>query len=284
MAHTALALVGSISILAIMKNARSNMLLSRRQALAGLTAGIAASGHVDRAYATSGGSLTVFAASSLKTVLDAVVAAWRAETGNDTVIAFASSPALVRQLANGAPAHLFISADSDWMDYAGANRLIRADTRVNLAGNRLVLIAPKGQGKPVELKSGVDLAGHLAGGRLAVGETSSVPVGKYAKASLEALGAWPGVANRLAQAENARAATFLVARGEAPLGIVYRSDATAEPRVDVVATFPADSHPPIVYPAALTEVPHINANAFLAFLKSAKAQALFQAQGFDVAG
>jgi molybdate transport system substrate-binding protein len=178
---------------------------------------------------------------------------------------------------------MLISADLDWMDYVQGKNLIKTDSRFNLLGNRIVLIAPKDSKlTTVELK-GADLAKALAGGRLSMANVDAVPVGKYGKAALEKLGAWADVKDHLAQAENVRAALLLVARGETPLGIVYATDAAAEPNVKIVGTFPADSHPPIIYPAALAkESTNADAKAFLDFLRSAKARTAFEKQGFTV--
>ena len=227
------------------------------------------------------GRVVIFAAASLKTALDAIMTAWHAETGRTVVASYAASSALARQLEQGAPAHLFISADADWMDYVSAKGLVRRETRVDLAGNQLVIIARTGRKVAIEIKPGLDLSQHLGGGRLALAHTTSVPAGKYAKAALEKLGAWAAVSGHLAQTENVRAALLLVSRGEAPLGIVYASDAQADANVEVVSTFPADSHPPIVYPAALTRLASADAEAFLRFLGSPESKALFAAHGFS---
>lgn len=228
--------------------------------------------------------VTVFAASSLQTALDAVAAAWQRDGGGTAVISYAASSALARQIEQGAPADMFISADLDWMDYLAERSLIDPTTRSSLLGNRLVLVAPTGT-PPVEITPALDLAGLLGGGRLAVADTAGVPAGRYAKAALEALGLWARVADRLAEAENVRAALALVARGEAPLGIVYLTDDIADPAVAAIGTFPDDTHPPIVYPAALLAG---NANPeaaeLLAYLRSAPAQCIFAAQGFIVLG
>ena len=178
---------------------------------------------------------------------------------------------------------MFISADLDWMDYLAGKNLIKADTRFNLLGNKIVLIAPKDSKlTSVDIK-GPDLAKALNGGRLSMANVNSVPVGKYGKAALEKIGAWNDVKDHLAQAENVRAALLLVSRGEAPLGIVYSTDAAAEPNVKIVASFPEDSHPPIIYPAALTkDSKNADTKAFLDFLRSAKARTAFEKQGFTV--
>lgn len=227
--------------------------------------------------------VTVFAAASLKNALDAVAAAWAGETGNATAISYAASSALAKQIEAGAPADVFVSADVPWMDYLAERDLVRKESIVPLLGNRLVLVAPAASTAAIELASGADLAGLLGDGRLAMGQVDSVPAGKYGKEALTALGLWDSVADRLAQAENVRAALALVATGEAPLGIVYETDANAEPAVRAVTTFPGDSHSPIVYPAALTaEATSPEAAAFLDYLKGSEAAQLFEAQGFTV--
>jgi molybdate transport system substrate-binding protein len=233
--------------------------------------------------------LVIFAAASLKNALDEIAAGWSKETGKPAPrISYAASPALAKQLEQGAPADLFISADTDWMDYVEKKDLIQRDSRVNLLGNKIVLIAPRDSTTTVAVKPGFDLAKALngekgAGGKLAMANVDSVPAGKYGKAALEKLGAWDGVKGSIAQAENVRAALLLVARGEAPLGIVYSTDAAAEPNVKIVGEFPADSHPPIIYPAALTRAPKsTDARAFLDMLKGSKARPAFEKQGFTV--
>lgn len=225
----------------------------------------------------------VFAAASLKTALDELNGQWQRDAAKKAVISYAASPALARQIEQGAPADLFISADLDWMDYLQQRNLIRPETRGNLVGNRIVLIAAKDSGVTARLAPGVDLAALLAGGRLAMADVRSVPAGKYGKAALEALQLWAPVKDRVAQAENVRAALVLVSRGEAPLGIVYQTDATADPNVRIVDTFPKDTHPPVVYPVALTAgSTNPDARGFLDYLKSAAARVAFEKQGFSV--
>src|SRR5262245_51153951 len=263
------------------------MAVSRRSWLAG-AAGLAAlatlAGGLPQPPAQAqGGDLVIFAAASLKNALDAVNAQWQKETGKKAIISYASSPALAKQIEQGAPAQMFSSADLDWMDYAAGKNLIKADTRSNLLGNRLVLIAPKDKAQPVDIKAGFDLAKILGGGRLSMANVDSVRVGKYGKAALEKLGVWPSVSNNIAQAENVRAALLLVSRGEAPAGIVYQTDAAADPNVKIVGTFPEDTHPPIVYPIALAaNATHPDAAALLAYIASDRARPLFEAQGFTV--
>ena len=231
-----------------------------------------------------GGGMVVFAAASLKTALDEIATTWAKDTGKPAPrISYAASSALARQMEQGAPADLLISADLDWMDYAAGKNLIRPDSRFNLLGNKIVLIAPRDSRTTTLALTGGDLARALAGGKLSMGNVDAVPAGKYGKAALEKLGAWTSVRDSIAQAENVRAALVLVARGEAALGIVYGTDAVAEPGVKIVATFPADSHPPITYPAALArESRNADAKNFLDFLRSAKARAVFEKQGFAV--
>ncbi|MEY9534254.1 molybdate ABC transporter substrate-binding protein [Sinorhizobium fredii] len=227
--------------------------------------------------------VTIFAAASLKNALDAINAKWKEESGKETTASYAASSALAKQIEQGAPADIFISADLAWMDYLAEKKLIKADTRSNLLGNRIVLVSAKTDADPVEIKPGLDLAILLGDGRLAMGAVDSVPAGKYGKAALEKLGIWPTVAEKVAGAESVRAALLLVSRGEAPYGIVYKTDAAADPGVKVVGTFPEDSHPPIIYPIAITtDSKNADADAFLEFVKSPKAAALFETQGFIV--
>ena len=228
--------------------------------------------------------LTVFAAASLKESLDEAAAAYRQRTGQQVRVSYGASSALARQIEQGAPADVFFSADLDWMDDLQQRGLVDVPTRRNLLGNTLVLVAPiASTAKPVALRRGTDLRPLLgADGRIALALTASVPAGKYAKAAFESLGMWPTLETRVAEAENVRAALLLVARGEAPLGVVYGSDALAEPRVRVVATFPADSHPPIVYPVArLSAGTQPQAARFVQWLQSERAKAIFRKRGFS---
>ncbi|OWO96576.1 molybdate ABC transporter substrate-binding protein [Rhizobium esperanzae] len=235
------------------------------------------------APAAAAEKLTVFAAASLKNALDAANAAWTRESGKETVASYAASGALAKQIENAAPADIFISADGDWMDYLAEKKLIKAESRSDLLGNRIVLVAEKDKAKPVEIKQGFDLADLLGDGRLAMGEPKSVPAGKYGMAALEKLGVWTSVESKVAGAESVRAALALVSRGEAPYGIVYQTDAAADKGVAIVGTFPADSHPPIIYPVAiLADSKNPDAAAYLDFLKSDKAAAFFTAQGFTI--
>jgi molybdate transport system substrate-binding protein len=225
--------------------------------------------------------LTVFAAASMKNALDDVDAAYTAKTGVKITASYAASSVLARQIGQGAPADVFLSADTDWMDYVTKQKAIKPDTRANLLGNSIVLIAPKDSPiANVTIASGFDLAKLSGRGRIATGDVNSVPVGKYAKAALEKLGAWPAAAPKFAMAESVRAALTLVARGEAVLGIVYSTDAKVEPEVKVVGTFPADSHPPIIYPVAATTFAGPGADNYLAFLHSQAAKTIFEKYGF----
>lgn len=227
--------------------------------------------------------VVVFAAASLKNALDEAAAAWMRDSGRRVVVSYAASNALARQIEAGAPADIFFSADLDWMDYAASKRLIQPESRVSLLGNSLVLIAPKGSTAQVELNPGLDLAPFLGSDRLAMGHVNAVPAGKYGKAALEHLGAWAGVKDKVAQTENVRAALLLVSRGEAPLGIVYKTDAVSDSNVTIVGTFPEGSHPPIVYPVALTkDSANPEAIEFLGFLRSDKAKPFFEKQGFTL--
>lgn len=227
--------------------------------------------------------VTVFAAASLKETVESIAADWKAETGNDVRVSFAGSSALARQIEEGAPADLFISADLKWMDHLDKAGSIKSDTRVNLLGNRIVLVAPKGSTLSIKIATGFPLAGLLGDGRLAMANVDAVPAGTYGKAALDNLGVWDAVKDKVAQAENVRAALLLVARGEAPLGIVYETDARVDPSVTILDRFPEDSHKPIVYPAALTaDNANANAAAFLAYLQGARAHAIFTEAGFTV--
>jgi len=227
--------------------------------------------------------ITVFAAASLKESLDAVAAEWTRQSGQKVVVSYAASSALAKQIEQGAPAEAFISADEESMDYLQQRNLIDPATRFDLVGNRLVLIAPAASAWHSVSLSPASLLRALGPGRLAVAETTSVPAGRYAKQSLLKLGLWDAVSSRLAQGDNVRAALAFVAQEEAPLGVVYATDAQAEPKVRVVATFPDDTHDPIVYPVARVANADATASAgFLKFLRSSEAKAIFQRAGFRV--
>jgi len=256
----------------------------RRCCLIGLIVAIAC-GLLARPAVAQSSDVLVFAAASLKNALDDITAQYRRDTGKNVRVSLAASSTLAKQIENGAPADIFISADLDWMDYLAKRNLIKPATRKNLLGNKLVLIAPNDAAAQVKIQPGFPLARLLGGGKLAMGDTAAVPVGKYGKAALEKLGVWQSVAGQVAQAESVRAALALVARKEAPFGIVYQTDATAEPKVKVVGVFPADTHPPIIYPIALIAgSTNPDAAAFFSYLLSAKAQPFFVKQGFTVLG
>ena len=230
----------------------------------------------------SGADLTVFAAASLTDTLKDVGDAYKRDSGKTVVFSFAASSALARQIEASSGADVFISADTDWMDYLDRRGLIDHASRIDLLGNTLVLIAPKASRVKLAIRPHFDLARALGGGRLALADPASVPAGKYAKAALTALGLWDTISDRVVPAENVRVALAYVARGEAPLGIVYATDAKADANVRVVDTFPANSHPRIVYPAALTKDANPDARAFLAYLSGARATAIFEKAGFAI--
>lgn len=227
--------------------------------------------------------VVVFAAASLQTALATAAAQWMALTGKRITVSYAASSALAKQIESGAPADLFASADPEWMDWAQARKLIKPGTRRILLGNTLVIVTQAHTVLDLKIAPGFALAAAIGPSRLATGNPSSVPVGKYVRAALTKLGVWGAVGHKIAGADNTRAALALVARGEARLGIVYGTDAVAEPRVRVLDTFPADSHPPIRYPFALTATStNPDAAQLLDFLSSAKAGEIFKAQGFSV--
>lgn len=228
-------------------------------------------------------SILVFAAASMKNALDDVDAAFTKQTGTAVVASYDASSALMKQIEQGAPADVFISADQKWMNYGAEKKLIDEKTRVNLLGNTLVLIAGKDSKLGnVTIGPDLDLAGLAGGGRIATGDVRAVPVGIYAKTALQKLGLWEAVEPKLAMVGNVRAALVLVARGEAPLGIVYATDAKVEPAVKVIATFPEDSHEPIIYPVAAMRTANSSAALYLAFLRSVAARAIFEHYGFSV--
>ncbi len=240
----------------------------------------AAAAFMAAAPATAADGPIVFAAASLKGPLDEAAAAFKAETGTTIVISYAGSNALAKQIEEGAPAELFISADTDWMDYLAEKSLIVTETRGDLLTNELALIAPADSAAALTIGEGFDLAGAAGDGRIAVADPDAVPAGKYAKQVLTALKVWEAVEPKLARTENVRAALALVAKGEAPFGIVYVTDAKAEPKVKTVGVFPAALHDAIVYPAALTKTASPEAAAFLTFLKGETAAAIFAKAGF----
>ncbi|KAF2990169.1 molybdate ABC transporter substrate-binding protein [Methylocystis sp. MJC1] len=232
---------------------------------------------------TSAPTVTVFAAASLKNALDAAATAFKAKSGIELKISYAGSMALAKQIESGAPADVFVSADTASMDYLAGKNLIRPDTRADFLGNVLVVIAPKSS-KLEKLAFTKDaFAQAIGSGKIATGDPASVPVGKYAKAALEKLGLWSVAEPNFAFTDNVRAALMFVSREEAPLGIVYLTDAKSEPKVKVVATFPSSSHPPIVYPIALTSAAQGEGSTkLLSFLLSKAGKAIFAEQGFSV--
>lgn len=235
------------------------------------------------ASAAAAPPLNVFAAASLKEALDEAGALYTRGGRAPVRTSYAASSALARQIEAGAPADVFVSADLEWMDDLQRRGEVDPRTRRNIAGNALVLVAPAdARMRPVALRRGVDLRALLgARDRIALALTASVPAGRYARAALQSLGAWAALRPRVVEAENVRAALELVARGEASLGVVYASDARAEPRVRVLARFPASTHPRIVYPAArVAASTHPEAAAFVAWLRSPPAQAVFRRHGF----
>jgi molybdate transport system substrate-binding protein len=256
----------------------------RRFALKSLAiAGVAAIGISIAPLALAADNVVVFAAASMKNALDDVADAWKDSSGKEATVSYAASSALAKQIEQGAPADIFVSADLDWMKYLSDKGLTRTDSEAKLLGNKIVLIAPKDSKIEADIGRNFPLADLLAGGRLAIANTDSVPAGKYGKQALQSLGVWDSVSGKTAPAENVRAALKLVATGEAPLGIVYQTDAAADPDVRIVGAFPDDSHKPIIYPVAiLADSSNADAAAFLKFMESAEAKPLFEAQGFTV--
>ncbi|HUL89305.1 MAG TPA: molybdate ABC transporter substrate-binding protein [Pseudolabrys sp.] len=229
--------------------------------------------------------ITVFAAASLKNALDDVNAAFTKATGVKVTASYAASSALAKQIEIGAPADVFISADLQWMDYVTGKNLIKADTRINLLGNKLVLIAGKDSKiGNVKIEQGFDIARLAGDGRIAIADVKAVPAGLYAKAALERLGAWQAAEPKLAQAENVRATLAFVARGETPIGIVYETDAKVEPNVRIAGVFPDDSYPPVIYPVAATANARAEVTRYLQFLRSSDAKSVFEKYGFSYLG
>lgn len=258
-----------------------------RRTFASRLAAFAAAGAMLAASAMPGfaaDKINVFAAASLKNALDAVNASWTADTQKEAVISYAASSALAKQVQEGAPADVFISADMDWMNKLSEGKFIADGSVVKLLGNDIVLVAPAdSKAGETKIEKGFDLAALLGDGKLAMGDVKAVPAGKYGKAALESLGVWASVEGKVAMAENVRAALKLVSTGEAALGIVYTTDAKADKGVKVLGVFPADSHPEIVYPAGVIAASQ-NADAaeFVKYLQGAKAQGIFKDQGFSV--
>ncbi len=225
--------------------------------------------------------VTIFAAASLRDALDELAREYERQGRARAAVSYAGSPHLARQIEKGTPADIFISADGDWMDYLAVRGLIRIETRTNLLSNRLVLVAPSGSQATLKIEPRFPLAALLGDQRLAMADPDSVPAGKYGKAALEALGVWQEVAPKVARAENVRAALRLVAHAEAPLGVVYRTDALAERRVRTVGEFPLSVHPPIVYPAAIVAGSRSKlAYEYLRYLRSHAAQDVWRRHGF----
>jgi molybdate transport system substrate-binding protein len=240
------------------------------------------SGFIHPCQAAESESVTVFAAASTTNAINDIGKLF-AEKGKGTIVAsYASSSTLAKQIENGAPANVFISADEPWMNYLEERKLIEPGSRFDLVGNKLVLIAPSGSSvNKMEIGPKVDLLKVLRDGRLATGDPDHVPAGRYAKTALEKLGVWNNVESKLARAPDVRGALTLVERGETPLGIVYSTDAAITPKVKVVGVFPADSHPKIVYPTALVAgKATAAAKSFLEFLKTPEAKAVFEKYGF----
>jgi molybdate transport system substrate-binding protein len=228
--------------------------------------------------------LLVLAAASLTDVLNELSTTWTRKSGVPVKLSFAASSALARQIEAGSQADVFVSADQEWMDYLAKKGLIHEASRADLVSNRLVLIAPADSKVALAIKPGFDLVGALAGGRLATGDPDTVPVGKYARAALSALGAWDRVADKVASAENVRTALMYVSRGEAPLGIVYATDALVEPGVRIVDTFSQSTHEPITYPGATLKGAKPEAAAYLLFLAGADAAKTWNKFGFLTSG
>jgi molybdate transport system substrate-binding protein len=251
-----------------------------RPAFAALVIALAALGLPQPAAADD---VLVFAAASLKNALDDAVAGYQQKGGAKVNVSYAASSALAKQIESGAPADIFISADLDWMNDVQQHGAIQAATRANLLGNVLVLVAPADSSVKLEIKPGFPLAAALGDNHLAMADPDAVPAGKYGKAALQKLGVWDTVESKVARAEDVRAALLFVSRKEAPLGIVYQTDATADKGVKIVAAFPADTYPPIIYPIALTaSSKNAYAVKFLAFLRSDGAKPYFEKQGFAV--
>jgi molybdate transport system substrate-binding protein len=242
---------------------------------------VCASGGGPAVAADDSSAILVFGAASLMNVLDDLSKAFTGQTKVPVKSSLAASSVLAKQIEAGAPADVFFSADLEWMDYLEQRKLLKPGSRHDVVGNHLVLIAPVDSTVAVKIRKGVDLRAALGPeGKLATGDPDSVPVGKYAKSALEKLGAWDKVSGQIVRAENVRAALAFVARGEAPLGIVYETDALAEKKVRIVAEFPADTHPPITYPIALTTHGGAAAQQFVDFVRSRPAAEIFRKYGF----
>ena len=228
--------------------------------------------------------VTVFAAQSLSDALTGIGKAYQSKTGAMPLMSFAASSVLAKQIEASHGVDIFISADLDWMDYLDSRGLIAHETRKNILGNKLVLIAPSNANVSLSIAPHFDLLGALNGGRLSIADPDSVPAGKYARTALTTLGVWNSVVNHTVNAENVRVALAYVSRGEATLGIVYTTDALSDKGVRIVGTFPDNTHAPIVYPAALTRDAGPEAKKFLDFLSGPEATAIFQKNGFIILG
>lgn len=234
------------------------------------------------AAAEDSGTILVFGAASLTGVLDNLSRAFTGKTRLPVKSSLAASSVLAKQIEAGAPADVFFSADLEWMDYLEQHKLLKPGSRHDVVGNRLVLVAPAASTVSLKIEKGIDFGPALGPqGKLATGDPDSVPAGKYAMAALQKLGVWDKVSGRIVRAENVRAALAFVARGEAPLGIVYRTDALAEKRVRIVAEFPVDTHPPIRYPIAVTTHGGPAAQQFVDFVRSGPASEIFRKYGFE---
>jgi molybdate transport system substrate-binding protein len=257
--------------------------MHRRSLLTGIAAFTAVAA-VQRDARAQSKDIIVFAAASLKDALNDVAEGFRRNTGKRVTASYAASSTLAKETAAGAPADLFISANPGWVDYLEQRKLIKPWSRSDLLGNKLVLIAPSIDRRVrLAIEPGFPLATALGDGKLAMADPASVPAGMYAKAALQKLGVWPAVAPRILPAENVRAALLAVARSDAPLGIVYGTDAAIDPGVRVIGTLPQETHPPIIYPVALTSTSeNRDAAALIVYLRCAQARAQFQKAGFRV--
>ena len=253
--------------------------LSRRAVFASIAATLTVAGAASAAEQP----VTVFAAASLTDALKAAAATWQSKGHGPVVLSFGSSSAIAKQVEAGAPADIFASADEKWMKYLTDKSLVDTGTVDRPIGNDLVLIGAADSNASIAIAPNFDLAGALNGGRLAIGDPKGVPAGTYAKAALTKLGVWDQVKDKIAQADNVRAALQLVSRGEAPLGIVYATDAKSDPNVKVIDIFPEGTHPPIIYPIAImASSTNADAPALLAYLKSSATQSVFKDQGFKI--
>ena len=258
-----------------------NIDLGRRRIVLATLAGLALP--LRAARSATAQPVRIFAAATLQDALAGAMAAAQAALHVPVTAVYGPSPALVKQLENGAPGDLFFAADTDWMDEAVARKVVDPATRVDLLSSALVLVAPASHSVATRIAPGFPLAGMLGDGRLAMCDPMMMPAGRYGRAALQKLGVWDSVKDRVANAADVRAALAYVARGEAPLGIVFDTDARLDPGVKIVGTFPADSHPPIVYPiAAVAHNRNPKAAGVLRFLVSAQAKPIFERYGYKV--